>query len=616
MIPAWCDLKLGKESIYPITYWRDHAAMTSAPPTPKCDVAPLIDTVLEWLEAMDTDAIAKLAESRPSLVKGFRPEKAPKTIVLSRLRVLLQGGEAIPADIAKIANRFTREFALLGFLSAKAMPFALDWFGHSLGQREACAALLLHPDSDCHALAQDRWATWSTTPPSSAEVDVASGVLEALCGSIVLAIEKQRAVAESGAPDAEQAEANSLHSLSAPEKCKLEELERDLKEARKEAKAARKRAEEIADLKERVEKRLRGQEAELKSANEALDATKRALRESEERHERAVAEAAQRLVDRRLAPWLTDVERLADEANAIEASNLLHRADFLLGQQAKRDRKFGIRSMIAARIEECRIAFAKVESAQIDSLRPLPELERLSQELRSEISRLEDKLAPPKENQLPDQQVRDQIVRARDFGELMSLRKHILMDGCSADSKLQEPAELQALIMQTALRLQAEARFVAEKDETSTGMSKHPALDFWQRLQGGDAIRLFVDGHNFLGLVRDSCPSRTAEWHGAQARQHLTERLRAFASAYPSLSVDLWFDSPSEAMESASSNLRVIFSGGLGKNRADDGILKSLAHARQISPVYLVTADWQEAKQAELAGARVFLPDELDHLLG
>jgi len=592
--------------------------MTSAPTTPKCDVAPLIDTVLEWLEAMDTDAIAKLAESRPSLVKGFRPEKAPKTIVLSRLRILLHGSEAIPADIAKIANRFTREFALLGFLSAKAMPFALDWFGHSLGQREACAALLLHPDSDCHALAQDRWATWSTTPPSPAEVDVASGVLGALCGSIVLAIEKQRAVAESGAPDAEQAGANSLHSLSAPEKCKLEELERDLKQARKEAKAARKRAEEMADQKERVEKRLGGLEAELKFAKEALEAAKCALRESEERHERAVAEAAQKLVDRRLAPWLTDVERLADEAEAVAASDLLERADFILKQQAKRDRKFGIRSRIAARIEECRIALSKVESAQVDSLRPLEELERLRKEIKCEISRLEVQLAPARDGQKtqrPDQQVHDQIAHARNLAELLNLRGRILEGVERGTTNLEDPAEVHIHLMRAALMLQAEARFAAEKDETSTLMSGHPALDFWQRLQGGEAIRLVVDGHNFLGLVRDPSLRRSGEWYGEQARRRFTERLRAFASAYPRLGVDLWFDSPSESMESVSSNMRVIFSGGTGKNRADDGILKSLAHARQGGPVYLVTADWQEAKQAELADARVFVPDELDHLI-
>lgn len=590
--------------------------MGASSETAEQDIGPLIEQVLEWLEAMDATGVAELAECRPSLAQGFRPGKAPKAKVIAGLRVLLKGAKGVPDDIARIARRHTGEFFLLGLVQAESMPVALDWFGNALGRKEACAALLLHPDSDCHRLANERWMSWSTAPPTPVEAERAGRVLGAVCGSVVLAIEKRGAADRRGAPETEQAEAAGRHSTSVPEKCKLEELERDLKEALKVAKAARKRAEEMADQKERVEKRLSGLEAQLKLAKEALEGTKRALRESEGCQERSIAEAARKLVDNRLAPWLTDVEKLADEAEALARSDLLERADLILRQQAKRDRKFGVRSMIAARIEGCRAALSRIENAQTDSLRPFPELERLGREIQEEIGRLEEQLALPKETERADQHVHEQIVRARNLGELMNLRRRILEGRDALTSKLQDPAEVQTHILEAAFRLQAEARFAAEKEEISNSMSGHPALDFWQRLQSSDAIHLVVDGHNFLGLVRDSCLSRTAEWHGAQARQHLTERLRAFASAYPSLSVDLWFDSPSEAMESASSNLRVIFSGGLGKNRADDGILKSLAHARQISPVYLVTADWQEAKQAELAGARVFLPDELDHLLG
>lgn len=593
--------------------------MTTPPTLPKHGIEPLIETVLMWLEAMDASSLLELAESRPSLAKGFRPDKASKTFVLSRVRALLKGAEGVPEDIAKIVSRFTGEFVLLGFVSAKAMPFALDWFGNSLGRRGACAALLLHPDSECHRLARERWMSWSTTSPTPEEAKVATDVLEALCGSIVLAIERQRVGTDVDDIEDECKEAPTPLPAMLPEQRKLEQLERDLKEARKEAKVARKRAEEMTDQRARAERRQRALEADAKSSKEALEATRRALRGSEDRHHRAVAEAAQKLVDARLAPWLTDVERLADEAEADAGGDVLERADFILRQQAKRDRKFGIRSMTAARIEECRLALSKVERAQTDSLRPLPELERLGDEIKCEISRLEAQLAPNRddqETQRLDRQVHEQIARARDLGELLNLRRRILEGGNRDAINLQDPAEVHVHLMRAALMLQAEARFAAEKDETSILMSDHPALDFWQRLQSGDSICLVVDGHNFLGLVRDSRLRCNGEWHGKQARQHLSERLRVFSSAYPRLSVDLWFDSPSEAMESASSNMRVIFSGGLGKNRADDGILKSLAHGRQMSPVYLVTADWQEAKQAELAGARVFLPDELDHLLG
>jgi hypothetical protein len=91
-------------------------------------------------------------------------------------------------------------------------------------------------------------------------------------------------------------------------------------------------------------------------------------------------------------------------------------------------------------------------------------------------------------------------------------------------------------------------------------------------------------------------------------------RLKTFAEDYPKLQVDLWFDGPTARDENVSENLCVRFSGGTGANRADGAILRQIDNHPARASLYLVTADWDEARKAQALGAKVFLPDELGSL--
>ncbi len=60
------------------------------------------------------------------------------------------------------------------------------------------------------------------------------------------------------------------------------------------------------------------------------------------------------------------------------------------------------------------------------------------------------------------------------------------------------------------------------------------------------------------------------------------------------MSVDLWFDNPTPGVEQRSELLRVIQSGGKGKNRADCGILAFLKQHKASDdsrPYLLITQD-------------------------
>ena len=138
-------------------------------------------------------------------------------------------------------------------------------------------------------------------------------------------------------------------------------------------------------------------------------------------------------------------------------------------------------------------------------------------------------------------------------------------------------------------------------------------------LSQGDQCVLVVDGHNVLWKVPTLF--RTEFEHGqpgAKARKALEKALLGLSKRYPSLNVELWFDSNDPEDRTIAENFRVHFSGGTGANRADLQILAYLSHM-EISGGGLVssvaTADMGIATSAQASGAFVITPHELAILL-
>ena len=94
----------------------------------------------------------------------------------------------------------------------------------------------------------------------------------------------------------------------------------------------------------------------------------------------------------------------------------------------------------------------------------------------------------------------------------------------------------------------------------------------------------------------------------------MEQRLARLAQRHPRLQIQLWFDGEVASDRTVSANLRVAFSGGSGRNRADQQILATLHHIGTATPGLLravVTADRDEARAAERTGAMVLAPPEL-----
>ena len=108
-------------------------------------------------------------------------------------------------------------------------------------------------------------------------------------------------------------------------------------------------------------------------------------------------------------------------------------------------------------------------------------------------------------------------------------------------------------------------------------------------------VLVIIDGNNFLFMQSPRYGDyREPGFPGPNHQEKLIAHVLAFLDRRPDLSVDLWFDNPIPGVEQRSARLKVIQSGGKGKNRADRGILAFLKQHKASDdsrPYLLITQD-------------------------
>jgi hypothetical protein len=108
-------------------------------------------------------------------------------------------------------------------------------------------------------------------------------------------------------------------------------------------------------------------------------------------------------------------------------------------------------------------------------------------------------------------------------------------------------------------------------------------------------LLVIIDGNNFLFTQSPRYGDyREPGFPGHVHQERLIVDVLALIQQRPDLTVDLWFDNPTPAIDQRSERLRVIQSGGKGKNRADRAILAFLKQHRDAPvprPYLLITQD-------------------------
>lgn len=583
--------------------------------------------VLAWCAALARlpDALARSLASEQGLAAGFRANKMPPDVARTRLRSALEGYAELPEKIRLALRQISPASALLVPLSDELVMEQSALLASSLGFAETIAALLLDGRASLRGHALEMLDDWDGSEPSEEAQRKASAELMANLQSLAQALQTLAPPVGAGSPSGpSDATVTTPLAARASRPQGERQLVLALRDKRREAGVL---ARDLGTVRQETD-RLR---AELERLRPALELTQQRANHAENElaelrgdFESLVQQRVQALLDSRLLPWLAPADALAHAAEDPRGQHLLEQAEQLLQEQAAIDRRYGLRRVLQAELDNCRRMLARLAEAQAESLRPLPRLVTLQQEIRQRIQALLQKLGEPADNApAPGSslaKLQQAMAQADSLEQLSAIRQALGAAEPLGLLDAGERARAFAQLADLASRLYARQGICRTAAQDREGLKLLPLHAMQSTLALGQRATLVVDGHNVLftlpALFRSFFENGNP---GGRAREALEQRLAALAKRHPRLDIQLWFDGGTVSERTVSDNLRVRFSGGSGSNRADRQILAFLHHLGTASPDLaraVVTADQDEARAAERTGALVMAPEELAIWLG
>jgi hypothetical protein len=315
----------------------------------------------------------------------------------------------------------------------------------------------------------------------------------------------------------------------------------------------------------------------------------------------------------RLAPWLASNESLANWAP--QGLGALERAQQMLDRQAQQDKRYGIRYQVAEELSQARALQAALKNASQESLRPLPQL---ADELRVLATHIE-----LTEARLNQSTIQPQAPQLRQLA--LTLQAQHDMDALQIHKKTLERT---MLVDAWSLAMCKQAYELFDRQSMVIYDQHHdvhqdvpppitPTQHFADCLLHARPCRLMIDGHNLLHKLKPLIGSdyfSAGQAPNAKARALLIDRARSLTELHPLLHADIWFDGPDDCHWSETDNLRVLFSGGKGADRADGRILESLqaeVYRGTQSTSMIVTEDRDLLQKAKERGAIGVSPLEM-----
>lgn len=582
----------------------------------------LVDTRIlsAWREALADCAGADLqrfAGEQPQLTAGFRKGKVSTQVLLARIRALLQQAGELPADLRDLLRSCTLSDPLLRHLSEASLETWSAALADALGRLKLYAALLLDERASMRQLGFTQLAQWDGTEPTEADSAAAWTRLRQALGPMLAQLQ-----CLAGADEPPKAVVPDPQTVRPTER-RQPQLVLNLRQKRQEANRLRRELQAANAERDRAVSQAEALGSALATSQAALRAKALAHAELEAQLDDRVAQALARQLDARLLPWLQPAEALAQAVTAAPGADARAQAQAVLQQQAQLDRKFGLRSELAAERIQCQELCQRLEDARRESLNPLPgiapALDALTRRMTAIDTLLKHTSATHGQAAEVPAPLRERLETARTLEQLTELRNSLQ---AVASTGLLTPAQLgasYALLTGLSSRLYLQTRLGDHRASVDVSLRGLPLYALQSRLAQDLPCTLLIDGHNVLYQLPMLFGRAFEQGQpGLQAQQALIERLHALSLLQPQLSLELWFDSTSARDVTHSAQLRVHYSGGQGTDRADDQIvayLHYLSRSPQRPFCALVTADREEASRAEACGTLILSPQELALLL-
>ena len=573
-----------------------------------------------------------LALARPQARRGFRPGRVAPVALLPGLQRELSHAADLPADLREALHAAGLAGELLWVFSEAALRRILPHLVALHGIEPLVASLLLDEREAVRALAfglLDAPADGTDEPAPDHAIRARSALGEALAPFLRHTGTWQKAAGrEAGVPAAACASVDApvapLAVVAGRSRGVRTAADREqvmaLRQARQRIRQLERERDETGAERDRLRPALETLAVERDRLRADLNATEARLANREAAFAAEVARETLSRLDGRLLRWLVPAQALADEAAALAGGDdLLAQAQALLAEQARIDRRHGLRTELREALARCEQAMADIHQAQAESLSPLPALGPLRDRLAARAAQLQhllDRYAPlPPANPLL-QRLAQRLAQAPDLDALAALRRSLAAMGGLG---LLTPAERQQaheMLRQAGSTAYARAGLSEGWSRARQRLTGLPSLALQAAIDQGADCSLVVDGHNVLhGLPAWFGPHHEQGQPGARARRVLEERLAELALAAPSLRIHLWFDGVEMNDHTRLANLRVHFSGGSGMNRADERIVAYLRHlqaAEPDAPRAVVSADGDIQLAAGQTGTMAIPPEEFE----
>lgn len=521
----------------------------------------------DLLDDVSDDDLLAFAKVHGELLAGLRPIKANAGQMRSSLKRAVAGGR-LDASVREFLAGHSLQMEFVAVLSEVAIEWAFPHLAAYFGDARFAAATLLDPRPHIRQLALDHIrgrSEWASPADEAGRLKSAQDLEELFApflGHIAaLRAKLPRSVTHS-APD-----------LSGEVRRLEEALLQSGKELnRQEQRAAREKREQEdkAELLRRA-----GNKAEQAAGKEKdrADAAERSLRSLKADQARLVSEAVQAELSALLRPWLQPVLALdaagkAPTAQSGQKGDLVERVRAALTLQAQHDPHYRNVARLEPRLGPLESARAELARARSASLHPLPQLEELAGELDGEIRNVRGGLMSPEEAAEGLAELRARI-NCADVADLGSL--HDLLD-TAARLRALRGCDLESLY--ATLDRQASQVYEAYPLQQSPQIKTSPLRALRIALARDQEYILLVDGYNVLH--EHFHPFHGDDKPGQKEREDLTNALVRIFGNRRNCSARLYFDGPVRETFQASDQVRVVYSGLTGDDRADRAILEDL----------------------------------------
>ena len=610
-------------------------------------------TAAEWaylrsrVDELPDGVVLAAARKFSDVKQGYRVEAKSVAQFRKRLKNKIRQALPVPPDMRELLQVESLQSKLFSVLSVEALAYAqaefLQYFGSVelkanwyLDNREAVRELAAKITEEVEPPATEARAAIAEALIHQFEPfgEVTSELLQTAWGDDEDEGEGEALKAAEGAVADESAGGAVREELER----KVERLESELEASRE---TAKRRKERLAAADREHREALNRLSAEIKvKTDEAQQANARAyvqeqqfqgeiaglkeeLKVQGERFEAEVAKQLREELQLERNRWLLrpmKLEKLADAV--ISSADLRERVGAVLRQQGKMDKQYGTVRELEARRAELLEAQHQLRVAQQNARQVHPELTGLLNEIGKKLGEINAELPLLSTDEVESAGYWAALRRARTEAELakvFSVIRQAAELGAILPHGLEQLDEVRQIRL-TEIRAEEAvgktpvAASVAEK--TKTPKAREGFLGLIDRKE---PVFVLVDGHNALLNMPRYQKTLESGNPGAKARDSLAEGFVQLTFGAKTGEIRIFFDSPQANEVQASEIVRLIYSGGSGKNRADDRMVAYLQHVRSESagiPCFVITNDKEIARDAREVHAEVISLEEFEGLLG